>query len=68
MLRPQSPEYVEYWGSLRPCLATISGALATRPVPPSPLGPELRDHHEDDREEEQHDHSSDEDEAIHLGV
>jgi hypothetical protein len=21
--RPQSPQYVEYWGSLRPCLAAM---------------------------------------------
>ena len=34
--RPQSPQYVEYWGSLRPCLAPTSGSSATRPVPPIP--------------------------------
>ena len=36
MQRPQSPQYVTYWGSLRPCLVTTSGTPATRPVPPSP--------------------------------
>jgi len=36
MRRPQSPQYVKYWGSLRPCLAATIGAPATRPVPPSP--------------------------------
>jgi hypothetical protein len=29
--RPQSPEYVKYWGSLRPCLATTGGTPATGP-------------------------------------
>ena len=38
MPRPQSPQYVQYWGSLRPCLVTTSGAPATRPVPPNPPG------------------------------
>ena len=29
MRRPQSPQYVEYWGSLCPCLAPTSGTPAT---------------------------------------
>src|SRR5881409_2594063 len=28
--------HVQYWGSLRPCLVTTSGSLATRPIPPNP--------------------------------
>src|SRR5437868_3471271 len=31
-----APILVEYWSSLRPCLVTPSGILATRPLPASP--------------------------------